>query len=101
DAGDLATGFANTLFNFDLAHFGTWFSIHEVSHMPECLISAAIGCAVVFVVSFRRERGTDVVSHGLSVNFVLRVVAYVACGYLVLSSFFLAESGGGFLYANF
>ena len=99
--GDCMQGFFNTLFNFDAAHFTDWFQVHSVSHMGQSLVLMAIACIIVFIVSFKRERGIDAMGRWLEVNVVVRILVYTVVGLLVAGSFYISNTGGGFLYANF
>ena len=99
--GDCMQGFFNTLFNFDAAHFTDWFQVHSVSHMGQSLVLMAIACTIVFIVSFKRERGIDAMGRWLEVNVVVRILVYTVVGLLVAGSFYISNTGGGFLYANF
>ena len=101
DAGDLAQGFFNTLFNFRAGDFLIWLQLNSVDFMGASLGLAAIGCVIVFIVSFNKERGVDACGRFLEWNVVLRVLVYAAIGVLVVLGFSVAGSGGGFLYANF
>ena len=101
DFGDCLMGFRNTLFNFDLGNFGTWFSMNPVIHGTVLLRLAAIAIVIVFIVSFLRERGVDVSGRFLALNPVLRVVVYAFVGVLVIAAVTITKSSGGFLYANF
>ena len=101
DGGDLLLAFRNSIAHFDIGQFGAWFQVHSVAHMPECLLFAGLGCIVVFVVSLRRERGMRVSAEWLALPAAVRVASYIALVLAVVSSFFLASSTGGFLYANF
>ena len=101
DFNDCITGFFNTLFNFRLEAFGTWFALHPVDNMRSSLILAVVCCVIVFVVSLRRERGEDVKGQFLALPLVVRLLVYTFVGALVAFSFSIAGGGGGFLYANF
>ncbi|MCR4851286.1 MAG: MBOAT family protein [Lachnospiraceae bacterium] len=63
---------------------------------------AFLGCVIVFIVSFLKEKGIDV---ACNVSAIMRKsgfgFAVVALAMLVLISFVFMSSAGGFLYANF
>ena len=101
DAGDLAQGFANTLFNFRAGDFMTYLQLNSVDFMYASLGLAALGCVIVFIVSFNKERGVDAAGVFLGWNAVLRVLVYAAVGVSVILAFSVSGSAGGFLYANF
>ena len=101
DAGDLAQGFYNTIFKFDITRFSDWLAANPIWDLRILLILAAVGCVVIFLVSFSKERGGDPAGWFLQRHFVIRCLVYVAIGTLVVFRFALTGSAGGFLYANF
>ena len=101
DAGDLFTGFYNTLFSFRPGDFLTWFVVNPVENLRASLLLATIGCVIIFIVSFNRERGVDVAGRFLALNPVIRFLVYAVVAVLVGFSFSIVETAGGFLYANF
>ncbi|WP_026507537.1 MBOAT family O-acyltransferase [Butyrivibrio sp. MC2013] len=62
---------------------------------------AVIGCLVIFAVSILRERNVDVYLFIRSRAFPVRFALYQGLIFLILASFMLATSAGGFMYANF
>lgn len=101
DAGDLAQGFYNTLFSFRVGDFFAWIHLNRVAYLEASLALAAIGCIILFAVSFQKERGVDVIGGFLRLNVALRVLAYIVVGACIMAAFSVAGTGGGFLYANF
>lgn len=101
DFGDCMQGFYNTVFNFNLGKFWPVFQTFHISNVRMCLIIAALGCLVVFIVSVLRERGVDVSGALLKSNVILRFAVYTFIVLLVVVSFMFAPSEGGFIYANF
>lgn len=101
DFGDLTMAFRNTLLNFRPELFFAWFALNPVRQIERRLLVAALSCAIVFVVSVRRERGEDVGERLLSQPLVVRVALCLFVGTLVAFSFSMLRTGGGFLYENF
>ena len=101
DFGDCLQAFYNTLFHFDAGQFMTWMTAHPLFDLRITLVMAGIGCIIVFIVSFNRERGCDVAARFLTWNGALRAVIYIFVGALVVFSFAYSGSAGEFLYANF
>ena len=101
DFGDCLQAFYNTIFHFDIGQFASWLEAHTVYNLRITLVMAAIGCVIVFIVSLNRERGCDVAARFLTWNGTLRCIIYLAVGALVVYSFTISDSAGGFLYANF
>ena len=62
---------------------------------------AGISCLILFAVSVMAERGIDVVEGILTAPLVVRFVIYAVFAVLVLFSFTLVQTSGGFMYANF
>ncbi len=101
DAGDLFAGFYNTLFSFRPGDFLAWFAVNPIENLRSSLILAVIGCIIIFIVSFKRERGMDVAGRWLAVNPFVRYLFYIAVTIGVVFSFSIVGTAGGFLYANF
>ena len=101
DPQDLLTGFYNTLFNFRADALGSYLGLHPTVNLKLCLLLAAAGCIVVFIVSVNRERDVDVIGRVLAAPVVLRYALYTLVFAMVVVSFVIAKSGGGFLYAAF
>ena len=62
---------------------------------------AGVSCIILFVISVLSERGIDVKERILTAPLVVRFVIYTAFVLLILFSFTLVQSSGGFMYANF
>ena len=101
DFGDCLQAFHNTLFNFNAGGFYTALVGLHIPNIKICLLIAAVGCVVVFVVSVLRERGVDVTERVLALPFMVRVVVISTMLLFVAFSFAFAPSQGGFIYANF
>ena len=101
DFGDCLQAFHNTLFNFNAGGFYTALVGLHIPNIKICLLIAAVGCVVVFVVSVLRERGVDVTERVLALPFMVRVVVISIMLLFVAFSFAFAPSQGGFIYANF
>lgn len=99
--GDCMQGFYNTVFNFGVGMFWPTFQTFHIAHVRMCLIIAAIGCLIAFVVSALRERGIDVSGTLLKSNVIVRFAVYTVVAVLILISFMFAPAEGGFIYANF
>lgn len=99
-AGDLATCFHNTVFNFQAGLF-----VPEMMRLTDSLQLTAlplafVATAFVFVVSVLKERGLDVAGTILDWPAPARGLLYAFVVVTVASSFMFA-SAGGFMYANF
>lgn len=101
DPQALATGWHNIVFNFNLGGFKTYLNLHPTFALTLCLVFAAVGCVLVFIVSVNKERGVDVTGKILEAPLVLRVLLYTFVFAMVVFSFTIAVQAGGFLYANF
>ncbi|HAM15869.1 MAG TPA: MBOAT family protein [Eggerthellaceae bacterium] len=101
DFGDCLQGFYNTIFNFNLADFGTWFQTYSILHGWVLQTLAAIAGVIVFIVSIQRERGVDVRARVLALPLVVRLLLYTFLGVLVIAGVVITKTSGVFLYANF
>ena len=101
DFGDCLQAFHNTFFYFRSSKFFSTLAGFKIQYLELCLALAAIGCVVVLVVSILRERGIDVSEKLLSLPVVFRIAIYLTASLLVLFSFLLVPTSGGFMYANF
>ena len=99
--GDCLQAFHNTFFYFRSSKFFSTLAGFKIQYLELCLALAAIGCVVVLVVSILRERGVDVSEKLLSLPVVFRIAIYLVATLLVLFSFLLVPTSGGFMYANF
>lgn len=99
-AGDLATCFYNTVFNFQAGLF-----VPEMMNLTDSLQMTALPLAFaatvfVFVISVLKERGHDVAGAILDWPAPARGLLYAFVIVAVASSFMFATAGG-FMYANF
>ena len=101
DIGDCLQAFHNTFFYFRSSKFFSTLAGFKIQYLEFCLALAAISCVVVLVVSILRERGVDVSENLLSLPVALRIAIYLVTTLLVLFSFLLVPTSGGFMYANF
>ena len=99
-AGDLATCFYNTVFNFQAGLFIPEFLRMNDSQQCVGLALAALCCVFVFVISVLKERGHDVAGAILDWPAPARGLLYAFVIVAVASSFMFATAGG-FMYANF
>lgn len=99
-AGDLATCFYNTIFNFQAGLFVPEFLRMNDSQQCVGLALAALCCVFVFVISVLKERGHDVAGVILDWPAPARGLLYAFVIVAVASSFMFATAGG-FMYANF
>ena len=100
-AGDLSIAFYNTIFNFQPQNFVAYLQLHPTASLSLCLMLAGIPCLILFAVSVMAERGIDVKERILTAPLVVRFVIYAVFAVLVLFSFTLVQTSGGFMYANF
>ena len=101
NAGDLSIAFYNTIFNFQPQNFVAYLQLHPTASLSLCLMLAGISCLILFAVSVMAERGIDVKERILTAPLVVRFVIYAVFAVLVLFSFTLVQTSGGFMYANF
>ena len=100
-ADDLPIAFYNTLFNFQPANFVPYLQLHPTANFTLCILLAAVSCLILFAVSVMSERGVDVKGRILAAPLVVRFLVYAVFVALILFSFTLVQSSGGFMYANF
>lgn len=100
-ADDLPIAFYNTLFNFQPANFVPYLQLHPTANFTLCILLAVVSCLILFTVSVMAERGIDVKGRILAAPLVVRFLIYTVFAALILFSFTLVQSSGGFMYANF
>lgn len=99
--GDCMQGFYNTLFNFAPDRFLATLSSFGLQHFELRSLVALVGCLIVLLVSILKENGVDVKGEILKLNIVVRYAIYLIVLFIVLGSFMVAPTSGGFIYANF
>lgn len=101
------TAFANTIFRFQPAVFGMAFRNKFITNGGGTFMAlgsmavALAGTVFIFMVSLRRERGTDVEAQVCAQPFWVRGATAFIPVMLILVSFVFVQNAGGFMYANF
>lgn len=107
DFGDCLHCLKNTVTYMASSEFVRMFSqkvintVESTRYLYSGYIVAIIGLIIVFGVSVYEESGHDIEAFIMSRNYIFKSIVAFGMIFLILASFMLTTSAGGFMYANF